>query len=264
MSAEPRHPRRSAFTLIELLVVISIIGLLIALLLPALGAARNTARDMNCLANLRQFGIGFHGYAIDHKDSLPYGIRFAADGSGDWMVFITGYFSNQNATYEAGTTPNDTFKCPGAQFPQGNKMYSSHPLLVPDAGNANFSGPPARISSVKRTTEVFVVADGIQHTEWPSNPAGIGDSFAVLLNLYGWQTWLSNYATEGYLKNDGTDDDPIAYTGPTPDADYPDWAGGNIRWRHASNTATNMLFMDGHASPKKTTDVLYRNIRIDR
>jgi prepilin-type N-terminal cleavage/methylation domain-containing protein/prepilin-type processing-associated H-X9-DG protein len=65
-------PRRSrGFTLIELLVVISIIALLVALLLPALGKARTHARAVVCASNQRQIGIGFGLYRADYASYLP-------------------------------------------------------------------------------------------------------------------------------------------------------------------------------------------------
>ncbi|MFN3165528.1 MAG: prepilin-type N-terminal cleavage/methylation domain-containing protein [Phycisphaeraceae bacterium] len=72
MHHRPRQPRpRRAFTLIELLVVISIIALLIAILLPALGAARSSAQLAVCKSNMKQWGIAFTGYAAENKGLLP-------------------------------------------------------------------------------------------------------------------------------------------------------------------------------------------------
>src|SRR3954467_7175409 len=64
-------PHSRAFTLVELLVVIGIIALLIAILLPTLSRARESARRTQCLANIAELGRAVLLYAHDNKDHLP-------------------------------------------------------------------------------------------------------------------------------------------------------------------------------------------------
>jgi len=83
--------RRTGFTLVELLVVITIIGILIALLLPAVQSARESARRMQCSNNLKQIGLAVH---LFHKteDNMPYSRH---DTRETWAVIILPYLEQQ-------------------------------------------------------------------------------------------------------------------------------------------------------------------------
>jgi prepilin-type processing-associated H-X9-DG protein/prepilin-type N-terminal cleavage/methylation domain-containing protein len=90
--------RASAFTLMELLVVIAIIGLLAGLLLPVLNKARARTRQVACMSNLRQLGLGFSFYADDWKGVLPHSDRDSPDAAACWFFAIDPYLMNGMAT----------------------------------------------------------------------------------------------------------------------------------------------------------------------
>ncbi len=69
--SRPSHSR--GFTLVELLVVIAVLGLLAALLLPALAASKERSKGTACMANLRQIGIAIRAYADDNSGNIPFG-----------------------------------------------------------------------------------------------------------------------------------------------------------------------------------------------
>lgn len=95
---------RRGFTLVELLVVIAIIGILVGLLLPAVQAAREAARRMQCSNNLKQHGLALLNYESTYK-RFPIGFTDAMDGNGplrdggwSWMCAILPYIE-QNSLY---------------------------------------------------------------------------------------------------------------------------------------------------------------------
>ncbi|MFV1965004.1 MAG: DUF1559 domain-containing protein [Pirellulaceae bacterium] len=92
---------RAGFTLVELLVVIAVIGILIALLMPAVQAAREAARRMQCGNNLRQVGIALHNYHGTHKVFPPGYVAPRSHWWGpswSWSSFVLPYLE-QKATY---------------------------------------------------------------------------------------------------------------------------------------------------------------------
>jgi prepilin-type N-terminal cleavage/methylation domain-containing protein/prepilin-type processing-associated H-X9-DG protein len=178
--------RLTGFTLIELLVVISIIALLVGILLPALGAARQTARNLVCLSNVRQMGLGFGMYQNDSDDQFilyRYGGKngststyLASDGFYWPAVLTNDYLTNQKAidcpVYEPELIASNGY---GSLFQQANARSINYRHFVwrnldygynfrhlgssiayPEVGNNDV---PARAGEVRAASQTIMLAD---------------------------------------------------------------------------------------------------------
>jgi prepilin-type processing-associated H-X9-DG protein/prepilin-type N-terminal cleavage/methylation domain-containing protein len=96
MQKSANHFVRSAFTLVEALVVVAIIGLLAALLLPALNRSRIRARQIGCLSNMRQLGVGISLFTTDSNGVLPRSDDAdASDPIPCWFYAVDPYLLNR-------------------------------------------------------------------------------------------------------------------------------------------------------------------------
>jgi prepilin-type N-terminal cleavage/methylation domain-containing protein/prepilin-type processing-associated H-X9-DG protein len=136
-----RTRARSGFTLIELLVVIAIIGVLIALLLPAVQSAREAARRAQCVNNLKQIGLGLHNYHSSHN-AFPPG-RMTPDiikGGVPNLVGPTSY-SLTNAPYSPGTwTGIYSVHCHILPFMEQTAAYNALNFAGPNLGQLQDAG----------------------------------------------------------------------------------------------------------------------------
>jgi prepilin-type N-terminal cleavage/methylation domain-containing protein/prepilin-type processing-associated H-X9-DG protein len=209
-----RSPRRRGFTLVELLVVIAIVGLLVALVLPAVQASREAGRRTECANNLRQIGIGLVHYH-DALRSFPPGLvdrRTGANPQGkqlSWNVFLLPFIEEESAyqlfDLSAGfnRAPNRVaagtvlpiFLCPSTAFlasdrkgpttgdANGNGAWNTgDDLAFTDyGGNFGFSGPDTPYMNgvliYERALSMKQITDGTSHTLIVSEDTGRGAAF---------------------------------------------------------------------------------------
>ncbi|MGE4285086.1 MAG: type II secretion system protein [Phycisphaerae bacterium] len=155
---------KSAFTLIELLVVISIIAMLMAILMPALGRARQAGQKIVCAAHQRSFGVGFEAYLQDNRYVSHWG-----PNRGYWYVPNTrNKLMPQNSTYAYWGVAyfpylknRDVFHCPTSRYKLQTWNEADDTIEVYNWAHYGFNGFVSNryISRVKRPGEVIVMQD---------------------------------------------------------------------------------------------------------
>jgi prepilin-type N-terminal cleavage/methylation domain-containing protein/prepilin-type processing-associated H-X9-DG protein len=142
--------KRQGFSLVELLVVIAVVGILIALLLPAVQAARAAARRTNCASNLRQVGLAIRGYAETRRGLFPDNAHIGES----WIYTVAPFMESVD---EIRICPDD----PKGADRLKNKLtsYVMNSYLTSECGTKEFNNY-SKIKATSRTIACFELADG--------------------------------------------------------------------------------------------------------
>lgn len=248
---------RSAFTLVELLVVIAIIGILIALLLPAVQAARESARRTQCVNHLKQFGLAFQNYHSTHNE-FPTGgwdwnapptydstrAAIGAEQKAGWGFQILPYIEEE-AVQNAGAvvaigTPLATFFCPSRRSPQAFVRQDkyvpqltgstiTHAMSDYAASNRDMTGVVQRYEPVR----IAQVTDGTTHSLL------VADKRLNVANL----SQPQDDDNEGYTV--GWNEDTIRKTSDPPEPDHADDGDGEKLFGSSHPSGINAALADG-------------------
>jgi prepilin-type N-terminal cleavage/methylation domain-containing protein/prepilin-type processing-associated H-X9-DG protein len=224
--------KRNAFTLIELLVVISIIALLTALLLPALQAARESARAAACKSNLRQIAIGFFAYANDHQDVITPGWYLPGHRRAYWSTILVdvGYLSGgtytSTETVESGL--GTVFHCP-----TGTRELAPH---------QSPTSPADPVGAMAHAHNRGDGPDRVYLTSW----YGLNGSFDVQFHRrFPFIRWGGgNHRFNRLNEVPRMSDTVAAYDG----IELHNHAAGRVNLRHGGREFTNLVAFDGHVT----------------